>query len=70
MSVREFAHDLGLPDEYDTSRNSAYGEPVSFWSIMSSGSWAGLIPGVDQLVSQVGRVLSYKHHWAENGKIV
>ena len=47
VCAHEFAHDLGLPDEYDTSRNSAYGEPVSFWSIMSSGSWAGLIPGAE-----------------------
>lgn len=47
VCAHEFAHDLGLPDEYDTSRNSIYGEPVSFWSIMSSGSWAGLIPGAE-----------------------
>ncbi|WP_323703756.1 immune inhibitor A domain-containing protein [Mammaliicoccus sp. Dog046] len=42
----EFGHDLGLPDEYDTSY-SGKGEPVSFWSIMSSGSWAGAIPGTE-----------------------
>lgn len=45
VCAHEFGHDLGLPDEYDTSRTSLYGEPVSFWSIMSSGSWAGEIPG-------------------------
>ncbi|BBM00540.1 immune inhibitor A domain-containing protein [Microbulbifer sp. GL-2] len=43
----EYGHDLGLPDEYDTSgpENTGRGEPVSSWSVMSSGSWAGIIPG-------------------------
>ena len=36
----EFAHDLGLPDEYDYS--SATGDASSgFWTIMASGSWLG-----------------------------
>ncbi|CAM4183678.1 immune inhibitor A domain-containing protein [Shewanella aquimarina] len=42
--VHEFGHDLGLPDEYDTS-NSGDGSPVGSWSIMSGGSWTGDIPG-------------------------
>jgi immune inhibitor A len=42
----EFGHDLGLPDEYDT-QYSGRGEPVSSWSIMSSGSWAGHIGGTE-----------------------
>jgi immune inhibitor A len=42
--AHEFGHDLGLPDEYDTQYSGA-GEPVAYWSIMSSGSWAGDIPG-------------------------
>ena len=42
----EFGHDLGLPDEYDTIY-SGLGEPVEYWSIMSSGSWAGKIPGTE-----------------------
>lgn len=42
----EYGHDLGLPDEYDTIY-SGKGEPVSFWSIMSSGSWAGKVPGTE-----------------------
>jgi len=42
----EFGHDLGLPDEYDTNY-SGVGEPVSYWSIMASGSWAGKIPGAE-----------------------
>ncbi|SEA35473.1 immune inhibitor A domain-containing protein [Microbulbifer marinus] len=40
----EYGHDLGLPDEYDT-QYTGRGEPVSSWSVMSSGSWAGVIPG-------------------------
>ncbi|MCA0985520.1 immune inhibitor A [Halobacillus yeomjeoni] len=44
VMAHEFGHDLGLPDEYDTGYTGA-GEPVSYWSIMSSGSWAGEIPG-------------------------
>ena len=38
--AHEFTHDLGLPDEYDTIY-SGVGEPVGFWSLMSSGSWTG-----------------------------
>jgi immune inhibitor A len=44
--AHEYGHDLGLPDEYDTLY-SGKGEPVSYWSIMSSGSWAGKIPGTE-----------------------
>ncbi|MCA1056821.1 immune inhibitor A [Rossellomorea aquimaris] len=44
VMAHEFGHDLGLPDEYDTQYSGA-GEPISYWSIMSSGSWAGDIPG-------------------------
>ncbi|MDX8366274.1 immune inhibitor A domain-containing protein [Cytobacillus sp. IB215665] len=39
--AHEFAHALGLLDEYE---NSGLGEPISFWSLMASGSWAGEIP--------------------------
>lgn len=42
----EYGHDLGLPDEYDT-QYTGLGEPVSYWSVMSSGSWAGTIPGAE-----------------------
>ncbi|MGB7606182.1 MAG: immune inhibitor A domain-containing protein [Lutisporaceae bacterium] len=45
--VHEFGHNLGLPDEYDTQYTSASGEPISFWSIMSSGSWGGTIQGTE-----------------------
>ncbi|KGX93034.1 protease [Pontibacillus halophilus JSM 076056 = DSM 19796] len=44
--AHEYAHDLGLPDEYDTQYTGA-GEPVAYWSLMSSGSWAGDIPGTE-----------------------
>ncbi|MEU1312920.1 immune inhibitor A domain-containing protein [Streptomyces cinnamoneus] len=37
--AHEYGHDLGLPDEYDTT---SIGESsVDFWSLMSSGSWLG-----------------------------
>ncbi|MFG6495589.1 immune inhibitor A [Fictibacillus sp. UD] len=42
----EYGHDLELPDEYDTQYTGA-GEPVAYWSIMSSGSWAGKVPGTE-----------------------
>lgn len=42
----EYGHDLGLPDEYDT-QYTGRGEPVSSWSIMSSGSWAGTLGGTE-----------------------
>lgn len=45
--AHEFGHNLGLPDEYDTAYSSASGEPISYWSIMSSGSWAGKVPGTE-----------------------
>ena len=44
--AHEFGHDLGVPDEYDTVY-SGKGEPVSSWSIMANGSWAGKIPGTE-----------------------
>ncbi|WLD91864.1 immune inhibitor A domain-containing protein [Alkalihalobacillus sp. AL-G] len=44
--AHEYGHDLELPDEYDTMYSGA-GEPVAYWSIMSSGSWAGDIPGTE-----------------------
>lgn len=44
--AHEYGHDLGLPDEYDT-QYSGLGEPIAYWSIMSSGSWAGKIHGTE-----------------------
>ncbi|MDX6353993.1 MAG: immune inhibitor [Streptomyces sp.] len=37
--AHEYGHDLGLPDEYDTTY--AGESSVGFWSLMSSGSWLG-----------------------------
>ena len=47
--AHEFGHNLGLPDEYDTiySSGTSIGEPISYWSIMSAGSWGGTIPGAE-----------------------
>lgn len=48
VCCHEFGHDLGLPDEYDTAYSSSFGgEPIEYWSIMSSGSWGGVIPGTE-----------------------
>ncbi|OPF82687.1 protease [Streptomyces antioxidans] len=37
--AHEYGHDLGLPDEYDTTGKGE--SSVAFWSLMSSGSWLG-----------------------------
>ncbi len=43
----EFAHDLGLPDEYDTSGNTGGAENgTAWWTLMSQGSY-GTQNGVD-----------------------
>jgi len=40
--AHEYAHDLGLPDLYDTSGNTGGGEnSTGFWTLMSSGSNIG-----------------------------
>jgi immune inhibitor A len=44
LFTHEFVHDLGMPDDYDTIY-SADGEPVEYWSLMSSGSWSGAPSG-------------------------
>lgn len=36
--THEFGHDLGLPDLYDTAGGK---NGVTYWSLMSSGSWLG-----------------------------
>lgn len=37
--THEFAHDLGLPDQYDTIYSGE--SSTGFWTLMSSGSWLG-----------------------------
>jgi immune inhibitor A len=44
--AHEYGHGLGLPDEYDT-QYTALGSTTASWSIMSSGSWAGVVPGTE-----------------------
>nr|WP_309235697.1 immune inhibitor A domain-containing protein [Streptomyces sp. TRM64462] len=39
--AHEYAHDLGLPDLYDTNSVPGAENSVGFWSLMSSGSWLG-----------------------------
>ncbi|MCX8128837.1 MAG: immune inhibitor A [Clostridia bacterium] len=53
----EFAHDLGIPDEYDT-RYSGNGDAVGFYSLMSSGSWTGKPLGTKPAsISPWGRIM-------------
>ncbi|MEV0636897.1 immune inhibitor A domain-containing protein [Streptomyces sp. NPDC050619] len=37
--AHEYGHDLGLPDEYDTSGGGA--NSTGFWTVMSNGNWLG-----------------------------
>ncbi|MGW1257804.1 immune inhibitor A domain-containing protein [Streptomyces sp. NPDC002513] len=37
--AHEYGHDLGLPDNYDTTGNAD--NSTGFWDLMSSGSWLG-----------------------------
>ena len=37
--AHEYGHDLGLPDEYDTTYTGE--NNTAFWTLMSSGSWMG-----------------------------
>lgn len=37
--AHEYAHDLGLPDHYDTTNTAE--NSTAFWTLMSSGSWLG-----------------------------
>ncbi|MCU7556233.1 immune inhibitor A [Macrococcus capreoli] len=47
--AHEFGHMLGLIDEYDTAPSAANhsGEPIRYWSLMSYGADAGVIPGME-----------------------
>ena len=45
----EFGHELGLVDEYDTSRGAVAGAPVGYWSLMGQGTWGGNPQGTEPL---------------------
>ncbi|WP_076414115.1 immune inhibitor A domain-containing protein [Shewanella sp. UCD-KL12] len=71
--VHEFGHDLGLPDEYDTT-NSGDGSPVGSWSVMSGGSWTGAIAGtVPTGFSPYARTYlqdRYKGRWSNEQEVL
>ncbi len=52
----EFAHDLGLPDEYDTIYSGE--ASTAFWTLMASGSWLGQPLGTEpSSISPWGRMV-------------
>lgn len=70
----EFGHQLGLPDEYDTEY-SGNGEPVSDWSIMSGGSWAGIVPGTEPTgfsprCKEFLQATMPGSNWLNNGQVI
>ena len=71
--VHEFGHDLGLPDEYDTT-NTGDGSPVGSWSVMSGGSWTGSIAGTQPIgFSPYARSYlqdRYKGRWINEQKVM
>lgn len=42
--AHEYGHVLGLSDEYNVTDNGG-DNPVGYWSVMASGSWAGISAG-------------------------
>lgn len=53
--AHEFAHDLGLPDLYNTAGGGAATEnSTAFWTLMSSGSWLG--DGTQDIGSKPGHM--------------
>ena len=54
MFAHEYAHDLGLPDFYDTAGGE---NSTAFWTLMSSGSW--LNKGEDD----IGTTPNYMGPW-------
>lgn len=53
--AHEYAHDLGLPDLYDTTGTGE--SSVSYWSLMSSGSWLG--NGKDAIGDNAGEMTAW-----------
>jgi immune inhibitor A len=58
----EFAHDIGLPDEYDTIYSGE--ASTAFWTLMSSGSWLGYPGGpLDTMPSHISIWGKYALGW-------
>ena len=52
--AHEYGHDLGLPDNYDTSGGD---NGTGFWDLMSAGSYLG--PGVEDLGARPGDMTAW-----------
>jgi immune inhibitor A len=52
--AHEYAHDLGLPDNYDTAGGE---NSTGFWDLMSSGSYLG--PGVEDIGARPGDMTAW-----------
>ncbi|UGY91661.1 immune inhibitor A [Streptomyces gobiensis] len=53
--AHEYAHDLGLPDLYDTTGTGE--NSTGYWSLMSSGSWLG--KGKDAIGDSAGEMTAW-----------
>ncbi|QYK05251.1 immune inhibitor A domain-containing protein [Shewanella zhangzhouensis] len=72
VCTHEFGHDLGLPDEYDYDPDGE-GSPVGSWSLMSGGSWTGVVAGSEPVgFSPYARSFlqrEYKGKWVKEQEI-
>lgn len=71
--AHEFAHDLGVPDEYDRNY-SGKGDPVEGWSLMSAGSWFGTIGGTEPVglspwCKQIFQASMPQMNWLKGSKV-
>jgi immune inhibitor A len=67
--AHEFAHDLGLPDLYDTSGNTGGAEnSTAFWTLMSSGSYGSTgVPadGIGSKPTHMGNWEKFQLGWLD-----
>lgn len=62
VMVHEFAHDLGIPDDYDTGYTGD-GDIVEAWSLMAGGSWTGEVGGTEPVgINPWGRLYLAFYH--------